>query len=315
MKRKSILLPGGGLNCTLFATLFGLFYAVCPAATFDGERAMADIAAQCAFGPRIPGTPGHAACREWIKKQIEEAGLTVWEQPFEARLRLTGKKEDAVNIWGFPGGGAPKKSFFALTAHWDTRPFADQEPEGGKREPFLGANDGGSGVAVALGIVRALKDSPLRDRIALIFFDAEDSGIQQEIDSWCLGSRFAVANAPAWFRDHLRLGINLDMVAARGLQLHREVGSERDQPDAIRKLWRIGLDLAPEVFVNEPIGPITDDHLPFIEAGFPFIDLIGFPYAEWHRMSDLPEACDAGVMSGVARAMMEFMRRENLEAK
>ena len=277
---------------------------------------MAAIERQCEFGPRIPGSEGHAACRQWISQQIAEIGLTLWEQPFAARLAMNGAEAKASNLWGLPRGVADDSTDAAtgppliiLSAHWDTRPWADQEPAGRPTRPFLGANDGGSGVALALELARSLKDTPLFDQIVLVFFDAEDSGIQNVDESWCLGSQFAAANLPEWI-GRVRLGINLDMVAGRGMKLYRESYSQEAQPGAMNRLWRIGRDLSPDIFVDATRGAIIDDHLAFIRAGVPFIDLIGLPYPYWHRLGDRPERCDPEVMRRLGMVLKEFIRAE-----
>ena len=286
------------------------------AGSFDGARALADVRAQCGFGPRIPGTEGHASAGAWIKDQIAELGWTLWEQPFSARLAMTGANVKASNLWALPKGltragtgETSEEPLIIISAHWDTRPWADREPRGRPNRPFLSANDGASGVAIALGIARAVKDTPLADRLVLAFFDAEDSGIQNVDESWCLGSRHAAANPPDWIR-RVRLGINLDMVGHRGLKLSREIHSLRAEPAAMARLWRTGRSLAPEIFTRGTVGPILDDHYPFIQAGVPYIDLIGLPYAYWHRMQDTPEQCDAGVMERLALVLIEFIKNE-----
>lgn len=325
----------GANGCVLRTVVFivAIFVLVSgriAAAPFDGQRAMADVRKQCSFGARIPGTAGHLACRDWIKSQIEEVGLVVWEQPFHTKLPLINGEADAWNLWGVPpalaGGDASKypAQVIVLSAHWDTRPIADQEPaksaseksppeksqpEKSQKEPFLGANDGGSGVAVALGIARAIRGTPLEGRVALAFFDAEDSGIQKNMESWCLGSAYAAANPPSWIK-RMKLGINLDMVGGKGLKLSKEGFSFESYPKEVNRLWKIGFDLAPSVFVKSDVGSVEDDHRRFIQKGYPFINLIGFPYDQWHKLGDKPEACDARAMTLVAMTLVEFVRQE-----
>lgn len=288
------------------------------AAPVDGERAMEDIRTQCSFGPRIPGTEGHAACRDWIKAQIAETGLVVWEQSFPATLPLTGAEVIGWNIWGIPPGFVSEMtdaadklddSIMLLSAHWDTRPVADNEPRGSSREPFLGANDGGSGVALALEIVRSLKGTPLEGRVALAFYDAEDSGVQKRPESWCLGSQYAAEHLPAWF-SKVKLGINLDMVGARGTRLMKEGYSLEAQPREVERLWRTGRALAPGIFVDDVYGDVIDDHYAFIKKGLPYINVIGLPYEHWHRAGDKPEACDPRVMSQIGLVIVEFIKSE-----
>jgi glutaminyl-peptide cyclotransferase len=286
------------------------------AARFDAARVIDDARAQCDFGPRIPGTPAHEATRNWIRERMERLGLEVREQPFVADLALTGEQAEAWNLWGTPPGmsleGAADEGIILLSAHWDTRPWADEEPWGRARTPFLGANDGAASVAFVLEIVRVLRDGPLADRVAVVFFDAEDSGVVGDADSWGLGARYAVAHPPDWL-ERLRLGINIDMIASPGVKLRREGWSRQSAPDALNRLWRIGRDMAPGVFLDEDRPGVIDDHLPFVEAGFRYINLIGLPNPHWHRLSDTPDNLDPLSIRNVGSVLLEFLGQELAE--
>ncbi len=283
---------------------------------FDGERALKSIEAQCGFGPRIPGTAAHERTRLWIKAELEAVGRVVWEQPFAARLALTGASIQGWNLWGLPAGwdaqdpdlreGPP---LILLSGHWDTRPSADNELFESRRLPFPGANDGGSGVAVILELARAVRDESWADRVVLAFWDAEDSGVAGDEASWCLGSRHAANHPPAWL-SRLHLGVNLDMVGGKGLRLSRELHSLRSQPGPVGRLWTLGRRHAPSIFSRETIGPMLDDHVPFLQAGFPYIDLIGLPYPYWHRLGDAPDQCDAEVMAQLGEVLIRFIPEE-----
>ncbi len=291
------------------------------AAPFDADRAMEDIRAQCDLGPRIPGTVAHAEAHEWISARLAETGLKVSEQPFQTELALIEKEDvQAWNIWGVPesAAGAPDaantagaKDLILLSAHWDTRPWADRDRAESGRAAFDGANDGAAGVASILEIIRSLRGTRLEGRIAVVFFDAEDSGINGagNEETWCKGSQFAVANLPPWF-SRVRLGINLDMISGSDLVLRREPHSIDSAPNEVEALWRIGRDFEPNIFVREKMPPMIDDHLAFVKAGYPYIDLIGLPYKHWHRTGDIPENCDAAVMRKVAGILVQFIRAE-----
>ncbi len=274
---------------------------------------MQDLRRQCAFGPRIPGTPPHAACRDWIKSEMSQAGLIVTEQPFKAHLTLINADAPAWNLWGLPAPEDQMKTvpgpFILISAHWDTRPIADRDPRGESGGLFLGANDGASGVALALELAREVKGTPLAKHTAFVFFDAEDSGVERELASWCLGSQFAAAHPPAWF-DRLRVGINLDMIGGKETGLMREGYGESSAPEIIKRLWKIGRALAPGIFLDSPMDRMIDDHYPFVQIGKPYIDLIGLPYPYWHRSGDLPDQCDGQVMSAIGATLLEFSRRE-----
>lgn len=278
------------------------------AAPFDADRVIRDATIQCEFGPRIPGTPAHEQTRDWIRKEMEALGLEVEVQEFETELPLTRDRVTAWNLWGRPS--KPEgRDLILLSAHWDTRPFADEEPSGDREHPFDGANDGAASVAFVLEILRRTRGTPLDGRIAAAFFDAEDSGIQGQPESWCLGAQYGAAHPPSWM-DRVRLGVNIDMIASPDLELRREGWSEFSAPEVMDRLWRIGRDLAPGTFVNEGRPKVTDDHVPFIEKGVRYINLIGLPNRHWHRRSDTPENLDAESVMRVGQVLLEFLEQE-----
>lgn len=275
---------------------------------FSAERVIQDVEAQCAFGPRIPGTEEHRQTRDWIAGQLEQLGRSVEFQTFEANLALTGERATGWNLWSAPVD-VSSPGIILLSAHWDTRPLADEEPPGNPTTPFLGANDGAAGVAFVLEMLRALRGTPLESAVAVAFFDAEDSGVRGRPESWCQGSRVAARNPPEWL-DRLALGINIDMIAHPGLELRREVYSLRGAPGAMDRLWKVGRELAPGIFLDEIRFPVMDDHVPFIREGYAYLDLIGLPNAHWHRLSDRPEMLDPHSIRTVGDVLLEFLERE-----
>jgi hypothetical protein len=318
---KRFALPGGAI--VLLVLAFMIHHAVSASGeeSFDGERALADTKTQCDFGARIPGTEPHVKTRDWIVAEIEKIGLVAWLQPFEAHLALIEKDAPAWNIWAMPKavaearerGETPEGPFIVIGAHWDTRPLADDEPPGRPQLPVTGANDGAAAVAMGLELARAIEGTPLADRVILGFWDAEDAGTSGSDATWCIGSQYAAAN---WkeqtpFLGKMKLGINLDMVAGRGLQLEREGNSLDEQPGAMRRLWSIGMRRAPNMFLNRDGNYYTDDHMSFIDVGLPFIDLIGLPhYRYWHKVGDTPDKCDPATMATLGNVLIEFVRGE-----
>lgn len=296
------------LRISIWALLLAFSFGAIPVAAFDGERAIGLIYEQCNLGPRIPGTPAHKAGRLWIETQVKKLGLTVLPQPFKVRLPLSGKDADACNIWGLPLAAGPTSPTVILSAHWDTRPWADKDPSG-NNPTLLGANDGASGVAMALELARELRRTSLRDHLVLAFWDAEDAGIDTQEDSWALGARYAAAHPPAWEKQVV-LGINLDMIAGEDLKLYPETFSMNSAPWAVKALWELGQSLAPDRFPTAPAQTVTDDHLPWINRGVPFIDLVGMNYRYWHTAGDSPEHCSAKVMDAVGNALTNFLLNE-----
>ncbi len=297
--------------CLLCAVVFVIlvsFPLAAEAGKFDADRVIRDATTQCDFGPRIPGTSAHEQTKAWIQTQLNALGMKVDVQPFEANLALTAQRAQAWNFWALPVSNEAEP-LILFTAHWDTRPFADQDTQGSNGEAFPGANDGAASVAFILELVRSFKGTLHEGRIAVAFFDAEDSGVQRDMDSWCLGSQYGAEHPPEWMT-RVTLGINLDMIASRNLELRREGWSEESAPGAMDRLWKIGGDLAPRTFINEPRPRVMDDHVPFVRKGYPFIDLIGLPNPTWHRRSDTPENLDARSIGAVGRVLLEFLGQE-----
>ncbi len=278
------------------------------AATVDGERAMALIRQQCNFGSRVPGSEAHKRCAAWIHQRLDELQLKAVDQLFAADLALSATRAQAVNIFGLPGEDGPTSPALIISAHWDTRPFADRDPSGAN-PAMLGANDGASGVALALELARALKGTTHFQQVVLLFHDAEDAGIQTRSETWCIGARYAASHAPPWIK-RVRLGINLDLVGGSNAAFIQDAVSLRAAPHAIRALWEVGRVLAPRCFSADPAQQVIDDHLPWIESGVPFINLLGLPWEHWHTTNDKPENCSAATLQATGDALLEFIRSD-----
>lgn len=263
---------------------------------FDGERAFGHLVAQCDLGPRPPGSEALAELREMIGALAGENGLAVAELCFEAVNPLTGEKVELCNVVVSAGPSGGERLW--LGAHYDTRPVADHDPDPGQREePILGANDGASGVAVLMHLMEIFGERPPPAGVDLIFFDGEDSGVPGEPRTFCLGS----ARLAATWRDFgnpLANGtprglIVLDMVGREGLTIHQEGYSMRGAPGLTRQVFQRAAVLGLDAFVPDRGPVVFDDHVPFLEAGIPAIDLIDFDYPQWHTLADRPDACSA----------------------
>jgi Zn-dependent M28 family amino/carboxypeptidase len=177
-----------------------------------------------------------------------------------------------------------------LGAHWDSRPLADEETDERRRaQPVLGANDAASACAVLLTLAEMFADTPPAVGVDLAFFDGEDAGLPDSLTTYCLGSaEFArrLDELPAY-------AIVLDMIGDRDLEIRPERHSMVASPAIQRYVWDRARRLAIDVFVDEPVVVVYDDHVPLIEAGVKAIDLIDFDYEFWHTVEDTPEKCSA----------------------
>ncbi len=261
--------------------------------TFSADTAYNYVAKQVDFGPRVPGTNEHQACKQWLVSQFESFGAEVIEQDFEANI-YTGESLASTNIIAQINPKHAKR--IILAAHWDSRMIGDQDPNEERRnEPILGADDGGSGVAVLLEIARLVKDNPINMGIDFILFDAEDqgkSGPSAPLNSWCLGSQY-------WSRNKHRknykpiYGILLDMVGAKNPVFGQDDYSLKFCGSKVKKIWTLAQNMGyGDLFVNKRIGEIVDDHVYVNElAKIPMLDIINTPKKKFSEGNNTFQKC------------------------
>jgi hypothetical protein len=258
---------------------------------FDGERALQDVQHQVSLGPRIPGTSGHDQILEWMEGILTQNDWEVELQDYEIR----GK-----SITNLVASRGQQDHYILLGAHYDTRIFADYDPDPFLREePVPGANDGGSGVAVLLELARILPEEvPIP--VQIVFFDAEDNGGIEDWD-WILGSRA--------FVEHLEnppsAVIIVDMVGDVDLQIYKEHNSNQELNEQI---WEHARLLGYEnVFLPEYKFSILDDHTSFLEAGIPAVDIIDLDYPYWHTTQDTVDKVSAESLQVVGDTLFAWI--------
>ena len=267
--------------------------------TFNAKRAFAYLEKQCEFGPRVPGTTVHQETGTYLLAELKKYAHEVVFQPFE--FRGQDRTIPMNNILARFGEDSDGKVL--LAAHWDTRPFADRDPDPANRNtPILGANDGASGVAVLLEIARVLKAKPPPTQVIIVLFDGEDYG--RTVSNMFLGSTHFAQNMGKWQAD---FGILLDMVGDRTLTLPMEGYSWNAARDLTEAIWRRAEELGLPAFQRR-LGPaIMDDHLPLIQSGVPTINIIDFDYPHWHTVEDTPDKCSAESLEVVGRLVLDII--------
>jgi Zn-dependent M28 family amino/carboxypeptidase len=261
---------------------------------FSGQHALSDVQTQVAFGPRTPGSEGHAKIRAWIRRELEKAGWTVEIQQSEQ------SGHPIINLIARRSEAPPQ---IILGAHYDTRLLADHDPEPARRhEPVPGANDGASGVAVLLELARTLpSDSP---PLWLVFFDAEDNGHLPGWD-WILGSRAFVAQLTV----RPQAVVIVDMIADANLNIYREKNSD---PTLTSQIWQTAAALGYEQnFIDQEKYNMLDDHTPFLQAGLPAVDIIDFDYPYWHTTADTPDKLSAHSLEVVGQTLLTWITQQN----
>jgi glutaminyl-peptide cyclotransferase len=258
--------------------------------SFDGSRAYADVQTQVAFGPRTPGSAGHAQIRAWMRVELESAG---WEVKVHETSRMG---HPLYNVIAKRGGEEPE---IILGAHYDTRFFADEDPDPALRDqPVPGANDGASGVAVLMELARTLPEDTVP--IWLVFFDAEDNGRIEGWD-WQLGSDAFVEEIPV----RPRAVVIVDMIGDADLNIYLERNSD---PVLRAEIWataeRLGYS---DVFINTEKYSMVDDHIPFLAAGIPAILIIDFDYPYWHTTQDTVDKVSPQSLEAVGNTLWHWI--------
>jgi hypothetical protein len=276
--------------------------------TFSGKRAHQYLLRQTGFGPRGPGLAGHDRCLRFLQTELGGLAESVRNQEFAHTLK-NGKSILLTNVIASFNPGAAHR--ILLSAHWDTRLWADKDPDvRNHTRPIAGANDGASGVAILLEIAQQLKAHPPSTGVDMIFFDGEDLGTTGIPGSFCQGSRYFAKNKTQDYQP--RFGINIDMVGDRELTIYREQNSQRLAPQVLEQVFATARRLKITQFVDAQGAEVSDDHLPLNEAGIPTINLIDFDYPDetnryWHTMSDTPDKCSAASLEAVGTVLLDII--------
>jgi len=271
--------------------------ALLKAADFNADSAYYFVQQQVEFGPRVPNTEAHAKCAAWFVKTLKKYSEHISVQKFTAKA-YDGTTLNLQNIIVSFNPKATERVL--LCAHWDSRPFADYDPNPLMRHtPIDGANDGASGAGILIEIARQLQLKPSDGGVDILLLDGEDYGAHQEAnfqgtDDWALGSQYWSRN-PHTHAYGARFGILLDMVGAENAVFTLEGTSQYYAPDIAQKVWNIASAIGySDYFSTERTSPITDDHLYINQIRqIPTINIIqhdpttesGF-YKNWHTLND-----------------------------
>lgn len=308
--------------------------------TFNEDSAFAFCEAQCTFGPRTMNSSAHDECEAWIIQRFTQYGCEVTTQ----KADLTGWDGTVLRSTNIIARHNPTaKRRILICAHWDSRPWADNDPDTTNwKQPVIAANDGASGVAVMLELARSINafasknaDSIGVDTVRLdvgidfVCFDAEDYGTpswadrQDSEDTWALGAQYFARNLPSTTARGggdtdvpYAFGILLDMVGGQGARFYHEGLSKHYAPEVLQKVWQAAQDAGySALFTPQDGGTVTDDHKPLNEAGIPTIDIIPYyPDCEqsafgptWHTMQDDMEHIDRSTLKAVGQTLVQFL--------
>ncbi|MEJ2635131.1 MAG: M28 family peptidase, partial [Calditrichia bacterium] len=257
---------------------------------------------QTDLGPRNPGSAGHEAAMQLLKTGLQNYGARVTLQPF---MHYDANNKMTLTMTNIIGSFNPQNpSRILLCAHWDTRPFADQDKPQNQAKPILGANDGASGVAVLLEIARQIQAQSPSIGVDIVFFDGEDYGHEGHLENYFLGSRYFVQNNSRFFP---QFAILVDMVGDKDLEIPIEGYSQQYAPDVVSRVWDTAGRLGINQFVNSVNGYISDDHVILDEGGIPAIDIIDFTYPYWHTLQDTPDKCSPASLKAVGDVLLNVI--------
>lgn len=290
---------------------------------FNGDSAYSYVAKQVAFGPRVPNSAAHLKGGDYLIHKLEQFCDTVVVQEFQARA-FDGTLLNGKNIIG--SFNLKKKKRVFLSAHWDSRPFADHDPDKNNHHTAIdGANDGASGVGILIEMARLMQIQKPEIGVDIIFFDLEDYGTPEfapktadSEDTWALGAQYWSLN-PHQINYNAQYGILLDMVGAKDAVFRMEYFSMQYAAQIVKKVWKIAAKAGyGNFFLLEDGGAVLDDHI-YVNRNMniPTIDIIqhdlktasGF-YENWHTVKDNLDYIDKQTLKSVGQVLTEVIYRE-----
>ena len=299
-----------GINVKMILMFLFLFIGISYGKSemvFDGKRAFELLKKQCMLGYRVPASAASLRCADFIESELHKIGIPVKRQNFRTYSKLLGATVPGINLIGDYRGDNSTSDILALSAHWDTRPVAEKDPDPSMRDkPIIGANDGASGVALVLELARVLKERRYPGRLLFLFFDLEDSGVSGSYEQWCLGSRFFAQHSLTEYP--ITAGINFDMIGDRDLKIQPSRLTAQFAQDMMREFWELAEKQDPQHFSKMRLFfEIFDDHEPFLRKGIPYINLIDFNYPYWHTLEDTPDKCSPNSLQTVGNIAVEYV--------
>jgi Zn-dependent M28 family amino/carboxypeptidase len=258
--------------------------AQAPAAVkFDSSRAWEDLRQLVAIGPRPAGSPAIVQARTYIKSQLTAAGVQCTEQAWDDDT--PNGKTHMVNVIATIPGASKNRILF--TGHYDTKLFHEFR--------FVGASDGGSSAAFLIELARALKARKNALTMEIVFLDGEEAVVEWEGNDHTYGSRHYVeVGRKAGTLGTIKANILVDMIGDRQLYIKKDGNSTPWLTDII---WSTARRLKLDNYFVAETSRVEDDHLPFLEAGVPSVDIIDLDrYAElgdWHTAKDTLDAVSA----------------------
>ncbi len=309
MDRRTLL---GGISGALGLGLlaWGGWQALRPtsATRVTPEALQAHVDALVAAGPAAEGHPEKERVLAHLVATLHATGAQVKVLPFTEPIEALGTTWQLENVVASFRPEAKRRVL--LGTHWDTRPWADEDPDPSVRDrPIVGANDGISGAAVLLALAEELARVPPPPGLGvdLVFFDGEEG--PKGSDDYFLGSK---ALAETWFQVGVaqpEAGVVIDMVGKRGQRIRREQNGQTQARTVNDELFRGAKRLGLQSFQDAPGRFVTDDHVAWLRRGTPVILLIDMDYPEWHTQADRVDRLDPAALHDVLRALLAWVQQ------
>src|SRR3954447_12828557 len=301
------LLSAYGISACATLLLLGCREKARPPQEFAGPAAFSYIETQVAFGSRVPGTPAHEKMGNWLDSLLRARADTVLVQSWN---HVTAA-HDTLRLRNFIARFNPAaEKHLLLLAHWDSRPVSDSPTSHDSSHAVMGANDGGSGVALLLGVADVLKRTPPTIAVDLLFVDGEDYGdFTKPPADVLIGSRYygphhLPAPPPLY-------AVLFDLIADKDLQIYQEGNSLVGAPEVVQLVWDTAKDLGYSgYFVASPRHTLIDDHLELQKAGIRAIDVVDFDYPAWHTQYDTIDKVSAASLQVVGDVALALIRRQ-----
>ena len=274
---------------------------------FDGPSAFRYLETQVGFGPRVPGTEAHRRMDAWLDSLLRQRADTLIVQRWK-HVTVKGDTLPLVNFLARYQPAAQKR--ILLLAHWDSRPHADGPNSRDSSAAVPGANDGGSGVALLLGVTDVLERTPPGVGVDLLLVDGEDYGdftaTPQDV---LIGSKYYAANQPPGPKPIY--AVLFDLIADKDLQIYQEGNSLVGAPEVVSLVWDTAKELGlGGTFISSPRHTLIDDHLELQKAGLRAIDVVDFDYPYWHTPGDTVDKVSAQSLQIVGDLAIALIRRE-----
>ena len=270
---------------------------------FDSSQAFSYLEKQCDFGARVPNSEAHEQCADYLYNELAKSAEVCRYQKFTYYDSVRSDTLHLTNIIASFNKNDTRR--ILLCAHWDSRPWADKDPDSSlHNNPVMGANDGASGVAILLTIAKIFRKHPPAMGVDIILFDGEDYGEYETQDGWLLGSKYFASHIGNYHPSYVVL---LDMVGDSSLDIHKDYYSNAYAGWLVNKVWKAAEAENASHFYPDIKHTVYDDHIPFLELGIPAVDIIDMDYDWWHTIQDTPDKCSPESLGEVGRVVLRLI--------